>query len=273
MNLTYDKGRGFHWWECTECGGTWYTRVPDQADIEYGATRASPWLAPCPNCNGGHLPVIRLVSRTPRRWSPNDDVDGGDPHLDGHLDGEWGQWAKVAAIYARRVPFEDRPDFRHDVIVELAKVKAKYQAKGKPLTEAGMMRVAAYERMQYWEREKLRGRGIVVNCRHCSKAQRQACRDGDLYVQCRKAVQVFSLYAEVQDDGKGDGEPTELREILADDQALDLDKWMDDRTWLASFPRRLVAIAQKVVDGIPLAAKDQEYLRRFRQNLAQKRLI
>ena len=93
---------------------------------------------------------------------------------------------------------------------------------------------------------------------------------GDLYVQCRKAVQVFSLYAEVGTNG--DGEPTELREILADDNALDLDKWTDDRTWLAGFPRRLVQIAHKRVNEEALNESDRRYFNHQRKRLKQQKL-
>ena len=72
-------------------------------------------------------------------------------------------------------------------------VKAKYEAKAKPLTEAGMMRVYSYEVTAYWERERLMARGIIVDCGNCSKEQRRKCRDGDLYSQCRKAKRILSL--------------------------------------------------------------------------------
>jgi len=92
-------------------GATWPVKIPDQADADFTPNPGAPTLAVCPNCNHGHFPTIRLVHRAPRRWTPNDGVDGdGDPHLDGHLDGEWGQWAEIAVKIARRVPFEDRAD-------------------------------------------------------------------------------------------------------------------------------------------------------------------
>jgi len=35
-------------------------------------------------------------------------------------------------------------------MLEMARVKVKYEAKGKPLTEARLMRVASYELTDYW---------------------------------------------------------------------------------------------------------------------------
>jgi len=69
-----------------------------------------------------------------------------------------------------------------------------------------------------------------------------------------------------------DGHLTELGELTADDKAIDLDQWIDDKTWLAGCRQRLIDIAQKSVDGIPLDAKDKMYLQRFRQK-EQKRLF
>ena len=62
-----------------------------------------------------------------------------------------------------------------------------------------------------------------------------------------------------------DGDTTELLETIADDGAIDVEAWLDARTFLLGCPHRLVQIANKRVKGIPLDHKDREYLRRFRQ--------
>jgi len=64
----------------------------------------------------------------------------------------------------------------------------------------------------------------------------------------------------------------ELIDTIADDSAIDLEAWVDARTWLLGCPQRLLGVAHKRKDGIPLDAKDQEYLRRFWRK-AQKRLF
>lgn len=278
MSLTYDKGRGLHWWQCTDCGATWPTRIPDQAHIQtetrprewcqpktvqalgtdghnrpvevmvpvatgtetvvvdgYHHNPGAPELALCPNCNHGHFPAIRLVSRTPRRWSPNTHVEGGsDPHLDGHLDGEWGQWATIAAKIARRAPFEDRDDLRHSIILRLAEIKAR---RGKALSEGAVVRIARFTVLAYW-----RDRG--------------------------RQPTILSLDAPARD---ADGDDTDYGDTLADDQAIDLDKWVDERTWLLGCPRRLVEIAHKKVNGIPLTPADSRYLYKWRRKLRQTR--
>jgi len=73
--------------------------------------------------------------------------DGDGYHNNGYdqLTGDWATYYKVAKYFVHKVKRQDRQDFLHDLRLEMAKVKAKYQAKGKPLMEAGLMRAASYE--------------------------------------------------------------------------------------------------------------------------------
>ena len=82
--------------------------------------------------------------------------DDGDGYHNGYdkLEGDWALYYKIARYFVHKVKREDRQEFLHDLMLEMAKVKAKYQEKGKPLTEAGLMRVASYSRCRYnvtWE--------------------------------------------------------------------------------------------------------------------------
>jgi hypothetical protein len=187
--------------------------------------------------------------------------DGGNEALVGELDGDWATYAKIAENFVRKVKLEEREDFRHDLILEMAKVKAKYALTGKPLTEAGLMRVASYQVTEYWER--LRRFTTWLDCGNCSKEQRRKCREELLYSECPKFRQLVSLNAEV--NGDGDGEPSELIEFIADDKAIDLDAWVDARRILRGLPRRLVQIGYKRYAGIPLDSKEKECLKRHRQ--------
>ena len=56
----------------------------------------------------------------------------------------------------------------------------------KPLTEAGLVRIASYEVADYWRKWFKRINGI--ECGHCGKAQRLKCRKEDLYRKCPKAI-------------------------------------------------------------------------------------
>ena len=62
-----------------------------------------------------------------------------------------------------------------------------------------------------------------------------------------------------------DGDTTELIETVADDRAIDLDAWLDTRTFLLGCPHRLVQIADKRVRGIPLDNADKLYLGKWRK--------
>ena len=182
------------------------------------------------------------------------------------LQGDWATYYKVTSYFVRHIRFDDREDWLHDTMLEMAKVKAKYEPIGKPLTEAGLMRVASYQVTEYWER--LRRLTTWLDCGNCSKEQRRKCRDEDLYSECPKYHQLVSLNTEID----GDGHKAELIEFLADDKVIDIVARLDARRFLQGFPKRLVQIAYKIYAGIPLDGKDQDYLDRWRKKNDQLKL-
>jgi hypothetical protein len=151
------------------------------------------------------------------------------------LEGEWGWFAKIAEYFVSKVKYEDRQDFRHDLLIEMVKVKEKYKAKDKPLTEAGLMRIGSYVVMSYWR---------------------------DLM---RKPT-ILSLNGELSD---GDGDTAELWATLADD-SIDLESWLDAKRWLLGCPKRLIAVAVKLYSGKRLDGKDYDYVERYRQKELRK---
>jgi hypothetical protein len=135
----------------------------------------------------------------------------------GHLEGDWALFYKVAKGFTKRAKPEDRQDFLHDLLLTMHKVKVNYDAIGKELTEAGLVRVACYDVADYW-RKKFR----VINgtdCGRCSREQRLKCKEKDLYRQCPKAIKVESLDRLIED---GDGNQIELYQMVADDNAVDI---------------------------------------------------
>jgi len=80
--------------------------------------------------------------------------DGNGYHGNGYdqLDGDYALFYKVANGFTHKVKREDSEDFLHDLLLVMAKVKAKYELIGKPLTEAGLIRVASYEVADYWRK-------------------------------------------------------------------------------------------------------------------------
>jgi hypothetical protein len=151
---------------------------------------------------------------------------------------EWEKYMEIADKFQHKARYQDRGDLRHDIILRLAEVELKYNGSGKTLSDGGMVRVASYTVMEYW-------RGIM-------------------------RLPAITSINEVVDDG--DGNETELYQMLADDKAIDVEDWLNARLWLYRAPSRLVKIAYKKVAGYALNSREQNYLTRFRKK-AQKGLF
>jgi len=146
---------------------------------------------------------------------------------------DWEKYMEIADNFQHKARFEDREDLRQDIAVRLAGVAS---TRTEPLTLPAMLRVASYVTIEYWR---------------------------DL----KRQPTIFSLNETIEDD---DGDSVELSETLADDKAIDLEAWVDAKTWLKGCPRRLVKIACKKVKGKPLNLKDRLYLCRYRQKELKK---
>ncbi len=177
---------------------------------------------------------------------------------------DWDKYISVADRFQCKARREDREDLRQDIIVRLADVERNNGHK--PFTEMAMLRIASFTVAEYWRAYYRRTHGI--SCGECSQRQRRECRKRN-YAECPRAIKVESLSKPIID---GEGNITELGELIADDKTIDLEDWLDKATFLLGYPTRLVEIAQKRLGGIPLEAKDRDYLRRFRQR-EQKVLV
>jgi hypothetical protein len=182
------------------------------------------------------------------------------------LNGDWGLFYKVAKRFIHKVRREDNEDFLHDLFLKFAKVNTIYAAKGKELTEGGLMRVAQYELASYWRKyyHKING----IDCGRCSNKQREKCKDWFLYPDCPRAVKMESLDQLVED---GNGDATPLHELIADDNA-DLIPRLEAKLILESYPRRFVQLAYKKYAGYQLTDTERKYYWK-EQKKAQKTLI
>jgi DNA-directed RNA polymerase specialized sigma24 family protein len=144
---------------------------------------------------------------------------------------DWLKYIEIAKCFQYKAKPEDREDLRQDIILRLAEVEIKYNGNGNSLTEWGMLRVASYTVMEYWRR-------------------------------IMRLLPIISLYQTVDD---GEGNETELCQMLADDKAIDVEAWLDAKLWLYRAPPRLVKIAYKKVSGLPLTSAEHTYLNRQRQ--------
>ena len=152
------------------------------------------------------------------------------------LDGEWAQWFRTAQRFEHKVPAQDRGDIRHSIILELALARARDG--DKPFSEAMMCRIASCVVAHYWRTQYKVTKGL--DCGACSQKQRAKCKEGYLYSDCPKAIKVESLNKPITD---AEGNVTELGDTIADDRAIDLGAWLDTRTFLLSFPQRLIQIS------------------------------
>ena len=149
---------------------------------------------------------------------------------------DWEKYSEVADRFQHKASFQDRGDLRHNIIIRLAEVAQRNGRK--PLTEWAMLRVASYVVMEYWHAQKRNGR-------------------------------IISLNTEMDD---GEGNTIELIDTIADDNAIDLEAWVDARTWLLGCPKRLVGIAHKRLKGEALEIADRKYLCKWRKR-ERKRLF
>ncbi len=181
-------------------------------------------------------------------------------HSNGYdqLQGKWLAYYNVASRFTNRVKPQDKEDILHTIIVTLADVE--YNNGHKPFTEAVMYRIASRTVADYWFSHYSYNTGL--DCKHCSKAQRQKCKEDNLYCECPKAIKLESFNKPIIDS---EGHTTELGELIADDKALDLGAWLDARTFLLGFPQRLLLIADKLDNGEALTGYDRLYLCRFRK--------
>jgi hypothetical protein len=145
---------------------------------------------------------------------------------------DWDEYIAVAAKFQHKAKHEDREDLNHTIVLSLAQAQIGLDNNGGgQLSDVAMLRIASYECHKYWR-------------------------------QLKRQLTILSLNTEIDD---GEGNTTELIDTLASDKAIDLDAWIDARTWLLGCPKRLIVIAGKRLKGISLNKRDQKYLERYRR--------
>lgn len=150
---------------------------------------------------------------------------------------DWSKYIAVADRFQYKAKTSDREDLNHTIILSLAQAQIGLDNNGGgQLSDVAMLRVASYECQKYWR-------------------------------SIKRQLTILSLNTELND---GDG--IELIDTVADDKAIDLDAWLDARTWLLGCPKRLVVVADKRVNGKPLTVADRKYLWKWRKT-EQKTLI
>jgi hypothetical protein len=171
---------------------------------------------------------------------------------------DWEKYIAIGERFQHKAKAQDRGDLKHTIILKLAQVASNNGHK--PLTEATMYRIGSYLVADYWREQYKLTNGL--DCGSCRRTQRQKCRKDWLYPECPKAIKVEYLSKPIIDDN---GNITELGELIADDKVIDLDAWLDAKTFLLNFPKRLIDIAHKIDKGDNLTHADCQYLYKFRK--------
>jgi len=188
-------------------------------------------------------------------------------HSYDRLAGKWLEWLEVAKRFEHKAKAEDRLDLRHNIIVAFADQQARNERLGNPdLSFYGMLRIASHCVADYW-REINKATIKVCILSGLPRTADHKCSFVGKPSKCSQcpfiAVRpIESLNTELQDI---DGNMLELIDILADDKAIDLDLWLDDKAFLLGCPDRLIKLAVKKHKGIPLNDTEQRYFTRQRQ--------
>ena len=177
------------------------------------------------------------------------------------LEGEWQEWFEVAKRYEHKVLAQDRLDIRHDIIIELYEAR---QRDGKPIPTLRAYRIASLTVALYWRQLIKPLVKVCVLDGLPKKPDHYKCRFKHKPAKCQQcpflAVRpIQSLDSEVEDE---EGNLIALKETIADDNALDIEAWVDQKIWLQGCRMRLIEIARKKSQGIPLSWKDHKYWER-----------
>ena len=237
---------------CSRCGKIW------TLNEWQGVCR---WCGRSATCQTPTAKPRHVKSSSQRKRKQANGIGNGydqlpEPHL---------TYYNVALPFAKGVPTQDGEDLLHTIIANLA--DAGRNNGHKPDNPSWMFRIASFTKAQYWREHFKLNNGLT--CCNCSKAQRRKCKEDWLYGECPKAIKMESLNKPIIDS---EGNLTELGDLIADDRALDLDAWLDDKTFILTSPERLLLIGEKIRDGIALTQVEHNYLCRFRKR-EQKKLF
>jgi len=218
-----------------------------------------PWCGKPASCITATSKPRHVKSRSNgKRKQANGNGNGYDQLPEPYL-----TYYKVALPFSKSIPPQDSGDLLHTIISNLA--DAGRSNGHKPDNHSWMYRIASFTKAQYWREHYSLTNGL--DCGRCSSKQRRKCKEDNLYTKCPKAVKVESLNKPVID---GEGNLTELGELIADDNALPLDAWLDYKTFLLTSPERLLLIGEKIQQGEALTNKERQYLWYWRKHDQQR---
>jgi hypothetical protein len=232
---------------CSNCHRVWVLKE------RQGICR---WCGQPSNCETTIPKPCRLKSSRSR--GPKQVHDGSNGY--DHLPQPYLGYYRIALLFAHKALIDEREDLLHDIIIGLAKVGQILATRGRQFTEIAQIRTAEHIKDHYWYQHYAYHNGL--DCQHCSKAQRAKCRENWAYTDCHRAITLESINQPITD---GEGNITELAELIADDKAIDLAEWLDARIFLIGAPIRLKALAIKRNKGEELTHAERQYLSKLRK--------
>ena len=233
---------------CSRCGKIWV--LNERQGV-------CPWCGKSANCQTLKTKPRRVKSsRSRKQRQENGNGNGYDQLPEPYL-----AYYNVALPIANSVP--DREDLLHTIISNLA--DAGRSNGHKPDNHSWMYRIASFTKADYWREHYKLTNGL--DCGHCSNKQRRKCKEDWLYSECPKAIKIESLNKPIIDS---EGNLTERGNLIADDKALDLDAWLDYKTFRLTSPERLLLIGEKLQNKIALTKAEHSYLERFRKREQKK---
>jgi hypothetical protein len=173
------------------------------------------------------------------------DGDGYSQALDyDRLPEPWREWAKIASNFIWTLDdYWDREDLLHNIIVRCAEVAEVYRQRGIPFNKGAAIKVAEYTRLRFY-RDKKRW----------------------------KRVFSVSLNSTIQDE---DGYETELIQTILDEKGIDLDAWLDFKTYYQSRPKSERRAIRKMVreNWRNLSGYDWKLIKTFRKESEEMVLV
>lgn len=239
---------------CSKCGRVWTLTEPQGV---------CPWCGKSATCQVNTTKQRRIKSS--RRGGQKQATGIGKGY--DRLPEPYLTFYNVALRFAFKVLVDDQADLLHDIILHLIRVSDRKLKAGLPFSQAAMYRTAEHVKDHYWYDFRKRTSGL--DCGHCSQSQRRKCKADWSYKQCSKAIKLESLNNPIIDS---EGNMTEFGELIADDKAIDLDAWLDAKSFLVGSPKRLKGIAIALRDGVSLTGAERKYLAKLRKR-NQKSLI
>lgn len=236
---------------CSQCHRIW------KLETKQGLCQ---WCGKRATCQTTRTKALRSLKSSRRRNDRQAKAIGNGYN---QLEGEWLTYYRVASRFAHKTQTQDREDLLHDIMLTIAQVERNNGHK--PFTELAMYRIASRKVADYWRDHYKLTNGC--DCGHCSQRQRATCLKDWLgreysYHQCPKAKRMDALSRPIVDS---EGNTTELGELIADDKAIDIDAWLDAKTFLRGSPYKLILIAERKQRGQGLTATESQYLWRFRR--------